>query len=337
MAEASSEMLIPVPTELTYIRAVNAALDWALTEFPTSIVFGEDVAIPNGPFGATKGLMAKFGERVFDTPISEAAMLGTALGAGIAGMRPIVEVMFGDFLLVAMDQIVNQIANAQYVSRRSLIPRLTVRTQQGATPGSCAQHSQSLEALFAHIPGWRVGLPSNPQDAYDILRAAIASDDPVLVMESRRLYPTKGPVDLDAPVPDVGGCRLARQGDDFTLVTWSTMVAPAVSATEALAAEGIDGEVLDARWLAPLDVDSIFESVARTRRLVVVHEANRTGGFGGEVVARVAEALGTELECVPLRIAAPDVRVPAAPKLSAAVLPDAAAISNRIRSWLASS
>jgi pyruvate/2-oxoglutarate/acetoin dehydrogenase E1 component len=236
-----------------------------------------------------------------------------------------------------MVHIVNQIANAQYVSRRSLIPRLTVRTQQGATPGSCAQHSQSLEALFAHIPGWRVGLPAAPQDAYDMLRAAIASDDPVLMMESRRLYPTKGVVDVDRPVPDIGGARLVRPGANFTLVTWSTMVAPAVSAAEDLAAEGIDGEVLDARWLAPFDVESILASVARTKRLAVVHEANRTGGFGGEIVATVAENLGRELECVPLRIAAPDIRVPAAPHLSSAVLPDAAAISDRIRSWLASS
>jgi pyruvate/2-oxoglutarate/acetoin dehydrogenase E1 component len=320
--------------ELTYIRAVNAALGWALAEFPSALVFGEDVALPNGPFGATKGLRAQFGERVFDTPISEAAMLGTALGAGVAGMRPVVEVMYGDFLLVAMDQIVNQIANARYVSRGSLVPRLTVRTQQGATPGSCAQHSQSLEALFAHIPGWRVGLPATPQDAYDMLRAAIASDDPVLLMESRRLYPTKGTVSLGAPVPDVGGCRVTRRGDHFTLVTWSTMVAPALSAAEKLAAEGIDGEVLDARWLAPLDIDTILASVARTRRLVVAHEANRTGGFGAEVVARVTEQLGQDLERVPLRIAAPDLRIPAAPRLSSAVLPDAAVIMNRIRQWL---
>lgn len=320
--------------ELTYIRAVNAALGWALAEFPAALVFGEDVALPNGPFGATKGLRAEYGERVFDTPISEAAMLGTALGAGVAGMRPVVEVMYGDFLLVAMDQIVNQIANAQYVSGGSLVPRLTVRTQQGATPGSCAQHSQSLEALFAHIPGWRVGLPATAQDAYDMLRAAIASDDPVLVMEGRRLYPTKGMVNLNAPVPDVGGCRVVRSGESFTLVTWSTMVAPALSAAEEMAAEGIDGEVIDARWLAPLDVDSILTSVAKTRRLVVVHEANRTGGFGAEVVARVTEELGRDLERVPLRIAAPDLRIPAAPRLSSAVLPDAAAISDQIRCWL---
>jgi pyruvate/2-oxoglutarate/acetoin dehydrogenase E1 component len=334
MPDSQPESAAASAAERTYIQAVNAALRWALSQFPAALVFGEDVALPNGPFGATKGLRAEFGDRVFDTPISEAAMLGTALGAGIAGLRPIVEVMFGDFLLVAMDQIVNQIANARYVSNGSLVPRLTVRTQQGATPGSCAQHSQSLEALFAHIPGWRVGLPATAQDAYDMLRAAITSDDPVLVMESRRLYPTKGIVDLNTPAPSIGGCRLARPGEAFTLVTWSTMVAPAVSAAEALAAEGIDGEVLDVRWLAPLDLGGILRSVARTGRLVVVHEANRTGGFGAEIVTRVTEELGRDLESVPLRVAAPDVRVPAAPRLSSAILPSAATISDRIRSWL---
>jgi acetoin:2,6-dichlorophenolindophenol oxidoreductase subunit beta len=321
-------------TEMTYIRAVNAALRWALSHYADTVVFGEDVALPNGPFGATKGLYAEFGDRVFDTPISESAMLGMALGAGVSVMRPVVEIMYGDFLLVGMDQVINQIANARYVSNGSLVPRLTVRTQQGATPGSCAQHSQSLEALYAHIPGWRVGLPATAQDAYDMLRAAVASDDPVLVMESRRLYPTKGPVDLDGPIPGIGGCRVARPGSDFTLVTWSTMVGPSIDAAETLHAEGFDGEVLDARWLSPLDVDAIVDSVARTKRLVVVHEANRSGGFGGEILASVTEVLGRELAAVPLRIAAPDLRIPAAPVLSAAALPNATSITDRLRAWL---
>ena len=221
-------------------------------------------------------------------------MLGTALGAGIAGMRPIVEVMYADFLLVAMDQIVNQIANAHYVSHGALRPRLTVRTQQGATPGSCAQHSQSLEALFAHIPGWRVGLPATPRDAYDMLRAAVASDDPVMIMESRRLYPSKGQVELGGPVPEVGGCRLVRPGEHFTLVTWSTMVGPATVAVESLVEAGLSGEVLDARWLAPLDVDAILGSVAdKATRCRTRIKPNR--GFGGEIVATVAEHLGGEL------------------------------------------
>ncbi len=307
--------------ELSYIRAVNEALAWSLAAMPETIVFGEDVALPNGPFGATKGLHAKFGDRVFDTPISESAMIGTALGAAVSGLRPVVEVMYGDFLLVAMDQIVNQVANARYVSGGALIPRLTIRTQQGATPGSCAQHSQSLEALFAHIPGLRVGLASGAAQAYAMLRAAIASDDPVLLFESRRLYPVKGQVPLDAPVEPIGGSRVLTEGSDYTVVSWGSVVPDALAACDLLAAQGISATVIDLRWLSPLDLDPVLESVARTGRLAVVHEANRTGGFGGEVVARVSEALGPQLKVPPVRIAATDSRVPASPVLSAAVLP----------------
>jgi acetoin:2,6-dichlorophenolindophenol oxidoreductase subunit beta len=313
--------------ELSYIRAVNEALAWSLQAWPETIVFGEDVALPNGPFGATKGLHAKFGDRVFDTPISESAMIGTALGAAVSGLRPVVEVMYGDFLLVAMDQIVNQVANARYVSGGALIPRLTIRTQQGATPGSCAQHSQSLEALFAHIPGLRVGLASGAAQAYAMLRAAIASDDPVLLFESRRLYPVKGQVDLDAPVEPIGGSRVLLTGTDYTIVSWGSAVPDALAASDLLAAQGISATVIDLRWLSPLDLDPVFESAARTGRLAVVHEANRTGGFGGEIVARVSEALGPQLTVPPVRIGAADARVPASPVLSAAVLPSAERIA----------
>jgi pyruvate dehydrogenase E1 component beta subunit/2-oxoisovalerate dehydrogenase E1 component len=308
--------------EISYIRAVNEALAWSLAAWPETIVFGEDVALPNGPFGATKGLHARFADRVFDTPISESAMIGTALGAAVSGLRPVVEIMYGDFLLVAMDQIVNQVANARYVSGGALVPRLTIRTQQGATPGSCAQHSQSLEALFAHIPGLRVGLASRPAEAYGMLRSAIASDDPVLLFESRRLYPIKGDVTLDEPVAPVGGARLLATGSDFTVVSWGAAVTDVLTARQLLADEGITATVIDLRWLSPLDLGPVLESAALTGRLAVVHEANRTGGFGAEVVARVSEALGPQLAAPPVRIAAQDSRVPASPALSTAVLPN---------------
>jgi acetoin:2,6-dichlorophenolindophenol oxidoreductase subunit beta len=329
-------------TELSYIRAVNEALAWSLDHDADTVVFGEDVALPNGPFGATKGLHARFGERVFDTPISESAMIGTALGLAVEGLRPVVEIMYADFLFVAMDQIVNQVANARYVSAGRLVPRLTIRTQQGATPGSCAQHSQSVEGLFAHIPGLRVGLPATPGDAYAMLRAAIASDDPVLVIESRRLYPAKGPVGLDDPVEAVGGSRvvgaLGERGPDhspdLTLVSWGASLADVALARAELAAAGVHPEVIDLRWLSPLDLGPVLDSVARTRRLAVVHEANRTAGFGAEVVARVCEAAGGELASRPLRIATPDVRIPAAPVLSAALLPGPDRITADILGWL---
>jgi pyruvate/2-oxoglutarate/acetoin dehydrogenase E1 component len=309
-------------SELTYIRAVNEALAWVLEHRPEAVVFGEDVALPNGPFGATKGLHARFGRRVFDTPISESAMVGMALGAAVSGRRPVVEVMYGDFLLVAMDQIVNQVCNARYVSRGALVPRLTIRAQQGATPGSCAQHSQSLEALFTHLPGLRVGAPSNPGDAFHMLRAAVLSDDPVLLLEARRLYPEKGTVDLDAPPEAVGGSRLVQRGDDLTVITWGTAARDVLAACELLAEQDISADVIDLRWLAPLDLSHALASAARTRRLAVVHEANRTGGFGAEVLARLAEqGVLSELARPPVRLAAADCRVPASPALSRAVLP----------------
>ena len=321
--------------ELSYIRAVNAALSWALRELPDTVVYGEDVAIPGGPFGATKGLCDEFGPRVFDTPISESAMIGAGLGMALDGMRPIVEVMYGDFLLVAMDQIVNQVANAHYVSNGRLSAPMVIRTQHGSTPGSCAQHSQSLEALFTHVPGLRVGLPATPDDAYQMLRAAVVSDDPVIVMESRRLYPLKGDVDLGAPVQGVGGARVVRPGSDVTIVTWGTLVGPSLEAAETLAGEGVDAEVVDLRWTAPMDIESVVTSATRTERLVVAHEANRTGGLGAEVVAETVERLGRRLRAV-RRVATPDVRIPASPTLSTALLPTSDTVVSAVREVMTS-
>lgn len=321
-------------SELSYIRAVNEALGWALDTYPEAVVFGEDVALPNGPFGATKGLFDRFGRRVFDTPISESAMIGAALGAAVSGLRPVVEIMYADFLLVAMDQIVNQVANSRYVSRGQLVPRLTIRTQQGATPGSCAQHSQSLEALFAHVPGLRVGLPSNATDAYAMLRAAIASDDPVMVFESRRLYPTKASVELDAPVEAIGGSRVVSEGDDLTVACWGTAVNDVLASRPALGEAGIRPDVIDLRWLSPLDLGPVFASVKRTGRLAVVHEANRTGGFGAEVVAQVTEMIGPGTGLTSTRIGTQDTRIPASPQLSRAVLPTADRIFSELTAFM---
>jgi acetoin:2,6-dichlorophenolindophenol oxidoreductase subunit beta len=317
-------------TQLTYIRAVNEALRWALAELPEVILYGEDVAIPGGPFGASKGLYAEYGARVFDTPISESAMIGTALGAAFGGMRPVVEVMYGDFLMVAMDQIVNQVANAHYVSNGRQRAALTIRTQQGATPGSCAQHSQSLEAFFAHVPGLRVALPSTADDAYQLLRTAIVSDDPVLVMESRRLYPSKDEVRLTVPVEDIGQARVRRPGTDATVVSWGPMLAASLAAADELAGEGVEVEVIDLRWAAPLDLDTILASAARTKVLAVAHEANVAGGLGGEIIALVAERLGPLVHSYG-RVGLPNLRMPAAPTLSAAVMPDAPKIAALLR------
>ncbi|HUG30798.1 MAG TPA: transketolase C-terminal domain-containing protein [Candidatus Limnocylindria bacterium] len=318
------------PQELRYIQAVNAALRWALETHPEALIFGEDVALPGGPFGATKGLHDAFGGRVFDTPISEAAIIGAALGAGMRGRRPIIEIMYGDFMAVAMDQIVNQVANTRYVSRGTWSAPITIRTQQGYSPGACAQHSQSLEAWYGHIPGLRVGIPASPRDAYEILRSAIASEDPTLVIESRLLYPDTGPVTLGGPVEPIGGARVVRPGSDVTLVSWSRLVTESIRAAEAAAAEGHSVEVIDLRWLSPLDFATVAESVHRTGRLVIAHEANLTGGFGAEIAARAARECFWDLDAPIERIGAPDIPIPAAPSLQAAAIPDATSILGAI-------
>lgn len=315
--------------ELTYAQAVNAALKRALAEYDNTILFGEDVGKPGGVFGVTKDLQRTFGaQRVFDTPISETAMLGTAVGAAMCGMRPIVEIMWIDFSLVAMDQIVNQAANVRYVSAGRLGAPLTIRTQQGALPGSCAQHSQNLEAFYAHVPGLRVGLPATAQDAYDMLLAAIRSDDPTLVIEHRGMYhgPAQ-PVLLDGTIQAAKGAKLLAEGDQLTIVTWGAMVPRVKEAAERMRHEaGVSAEVLDARWIAPFDWEALNRSVQKTRRLLVVHEANLTGGFGAEIAARVqADCFGKLLAPVQ-RLGVEDLRMPAAAHLQQAIIPSIDAI-----------
>lgn len=308
--------------ELNYVKAVNEALRRELSARPEVVVYGEDVGHAGGIFGATKGLQEEFGpERVFDTPIAEAAILGSAVGASLEGLRPVVEIMWGDFLLVALDQLVNQAANVRYVTQGRYGAPLVVRTQQGVTPGSCAQHSQSLEALLAHIPGLHVGAPSTPQDAYSMLRAAVADSDPVVLFESRALYQTEQLVQLGGPAEAVGGAHLRCVGDDVTMISWGQTAAKAVEAASRLNEQDLAATVLDLRWLAPLDEEAIDEAVGRTKRVLIVHEANLTGGFGAEVAARVSERFFGELKAPVRRVGVPDSRIPAAPALQDALVP----------------
>lgn len=306
---------------LTMAEAANQALRRALTERPETLVYGEDVAVPGGVFGVTKGLARDFGDRVFDTPISESAILGSAVGASMVGARPIVEIMWADFMLVALDQVVNQAANVRYLSRGTRSAALTIRTQQGMSPGACAQHSQNLEALLLHIPGLRVAVPATAQAAYDLLLAAVWCEDPTVVIENRTLYfMEKEEVAVGTPVQVARGAVVDRPGSDITLVTWGAMLHVARQAAEVLGGRGIGVEVVDARWLAPFDYETVGESVRRTRRLAVLHEATRTGGFAAEIVTAVLEQ-GYPVSHVPLRITSPDVRIPAAPSLLSAVRP----------------
>lgn len=313
--------------DATYIQAVNEALKRELAERDEVLVYGEDVGHAGGIFGATRYLQRDFGaKRVFDTPIAEAAILGSAVGLALEGKRPVVEIMWADFLLVALDQIINQAANIRYLTRGSRTAPIVVRVQQGATPGSTAQHSQSLEAMLAHVPGLRVGLPSTPDDAYHMLRAALHGEDPAVIIESRALYQRPGEIWPDAPRQSMAGAALRRRGTSLTLLGWGAVMPAVEAAAERLGQDGIDVSVLDLRWLSPVDWETLCATVTATGgRVVVVHEANLTGGFGAEIIAGLAERLGPSALAF-RRVATPDVRMPASPVLQAALLPDATKI-----------
>lgn len=312
---------MPEIRKLSYAEAVNAALARALEERPNVLVFGEDVAEPGGVFGVTKGLRKRFGERVFDTPISESAILGGAVGSAMLGMRPVAEIMWADFTLVALDQIVNQAANIRYVTRGDLTAPLTVRMQQGSAPGACAQHSQSLEAIFAHVPGLRVVMPSTVHDAHYALLGAIYCDDPTIVIENRTLYHgEKAEISFGEPAPPIGKPIVRRTGEDVTVVTWGAIQGRVLEAADVAADSGVDAEVIDLLWLRPYELAPVLESVARTGRLVVVHEAHTIGGFGAEIVSAVVES-GARLEAPPVRVGTPPARIPAAVTLAEALIP----------------
>jgi 2-oxoisovalerate dehydrogenase E1 component len=319
--------------EMTYQRAVNQALKDELDSRSDLLVYGEDVGVAGGIFGISRGLQKQYGaDRVFDTPISESAILGSAVGAGLEGVRAVVEIMWADFVFVALDQIVNQASNVRYINRATLHAPLTVRMQQGVTPGSCAQHSQSIEAVFAHVPGIKVGLPATPQDAYDMLRAAVGDPDPTIVIEHRALYQQNGEVATGGVTQRAEGARLHRDGADVTILTWGAVLGEVLAAAEDLAREGLQATVLDLRWLRPLDEESIARAVrAGGGRVLVVHEATTTGGFGAEVAAGVTERHFAELAGPVRRLGTPDVRMPSAPVLQQALLPSRESIAAAAR------
>ncbi len=321
---------------VSYIQAVNEALSRELASRPDVLVYGEDVGHAGGIFGASRGLQKIYGaDRVFDTPISESAILGSAVGAALMGMKPIVEIMWGDFMLVALDQIINQAANVRYITNGRSGAPIVVRTQQGATPGSCAQHSQCLEALLAHIPGLRIAVPATPQDAYSILRSATASLDPCILFEARGLYQTTGTVTFADAIEPIGKSRLHKPGRDAVIVTWGTMLQVALDAATQLGAEGVDVGVLDLRWLCPLDDDGLRAAVkSASGKVIVLHEANRTGGFGAEVAARLHEFFDKDPALRIIRVATPDMRIPASPVLLRALVPTAAKVMDETRRLL---
>lgn len=321
---------------MTYIQAVNAALHDILETDPAAICYGEDVGGAGGIFQASRYLQRDFGpNRVFDTPIAENAILGSALGASLCGLKPVVEIMWSDFIFVALDQLVNQAANIRYITRGRSSAPLVVRTQQGVTPGSCAQHSRSIEAFLAHVPGLKVALAASASDAYSLLRAAAADPDPCVVIEARGLYQTKGEVQLTDGAEAVGSARLRRPGRELGIISWGTALPEALAAAEELADTGHDIGVLDLRWLNPLDADAIAELVRQCDgRILIVHEAASTGGFGAELVARLHDSNANRGALHVERLASPDVPMPAAYELQQALLPTKQRIIERVQAML---
>jgi acetoin:2,6-dichlorophenolindophenol oxidoreductase subunit beta len=308
-------------TQTTYIKAINAALFEAMRADPRVLVIGEDVA-EGGPYTATAGLAKEFGvERVLNTPISESAVCGVAVGAAQSGLRPVVEIMFIDFITLALDQLVNQAAKAHFMSGGQLRVPLVLRTQGGAGQRGAAQHSQSLEGWLTHIPGLKVVMPSRAADVGGLLASAITDPNPVVFIENKALYFRREEVsDEPEPVP-IGRARTLRAGGDVTIVALSRMVGEALDASERLAGEGIEAEVIDPRTLVPLDLETIVESVRRTNRLVVAHEAVEQGGFGAEIAAAVQAAAFDDLDAPIARVGAPFTPIPLSPPLEDAYLP----------------
>ena len=313
--------------EISLARAVNEALAEELRRDPGVFVLGEDVAEAGTPFKVLSGLVEEFGpERVLDTPISEAGITGLGLGAAMTGMRPVVDIMFGDFLTLAMDQLANQAAKIHYMSGGNLRAPLTVRTTLGATRRSGAQHSQSLHAWVAHIPGLKVAVPSTPYDATGLLKTAIRDDSPVVVFEDKMMYATTGPVPEDEYTLALGQADVKREGEDVTLVATSSMVYVALAAAEELDRAGISAEVVDPRTLVPLDRETIAASARKTGRAIVVDEGHRSYGASAELAAVIAEDAFWQLDAPVRRAAALDVPVPFSPVLEDETVPTAEAV-----------
>ena len=309
--------------EVTYIKAITQTLAEAMRVDERVFVLGEDVA-EGGPYTATAGLAEEFGvARVINTPISEAAITGVAIGAAQSGMRPVLEIMFIDFITLALDQLVNGAAKAHFMSGGQLTVPMVLRTQGGAGQRGGAQHSQSLESWLTHVPGLKVVMPSRPVDAAGLLASAIADLNPVVFIENKTLYFRKGEVPEPAVAVPIGEAVTLRRGDDVTIVALSRLVHDALDAAELLAKDGIEAEVIDPRTLVPLDLATIVESVRRTGRLVVAHEAVEHGGFGAEIAAQVQAAAFDHLDAPIERVGAPFAPVPLSPPLEDAYLPDA--------------
>jgi pyruvate dehydrogenase E1 component beta subunit len=321
-------------SRVSLVVAINQALREEMARDPAVYVLGEDVAV-GGPFGATAGLADLYGEnRVRNTPISEGSIMGAAVGMAVLGLRPVVEIMFVDFITLAMDQLVNHAAKLHYLSGSQLRVPLVVRAQCGVMGGWGAHHSQSLEAWFVHVPGLKVVMPATPADARGLLKAAIRDDNPVVFVENRALYWGLGDLPPGEGVVPLGQALVRHAGGDVTVLAAGRLVGEGLAAARSLAADGIAAEVVDLRSLVPLDLETIVASLRKTGRLVVAHEAVLPGGFGAELVAQVQRAAFDYLDAPIERVGAPFAPVPAGPSLEEAFLPGRAEIAAAARATL---
>lgn len=313
---------------MTGAAMLRDTLATALAADPDVMLMGEDIGVYGGAFGITRGLLKRFGpHRIIETPISENGVIGMAVGAAIGGCRPVAEIMFADFVTLAMDPLVNQAAKLRYVLGRQATCPLVVRLVGGGGRGYGPTHSQGFAAWFVHTPGLKVVAPSSIADHASLLQAAIRDPNPVIFLEHKRLYAHREPVPDTQPEDTLGKARTVRQGQDITLLAWSWMTVEATLAANHLADKGIDAEVIDIRCLNPLDMATITESAQRTGRILIVDEAPRTGGVAAEIASRIFETTHEYLEAPIRRLTAPDIPIPASPHLERLALPDAATIT----------
>jgi pyruvate/2-oxoglutarate/acetoin dehydrogenase E1 component len=319
--------------EITYAEAIREALRQEMRRDERVFLIGEDIGVYGGAFGVTYGLLEEFGEeRVRDTPISEQAIAGAATGAALTGMRPVAEIMFMDFVALAMEQLANQAAKIHFMFGGKAKVPMVLRTPAGAGTGAAQHHSQSLEAWLVHVPGLKVVMPSTPYDAKGLLLSAIRDDNPVIFVEHKLLYSTKGPVPEEEYAVPLGVADVKREGSDVTVVATSIMVQRALAAAEKLAQDGIEVEVVDPRTLKPLDTETITQSVEKTGRALIVHEAPKTDGFGAEVSARITEGeTFFYLEAPVRRLAGMDVPIPYNRELERGVVPQEEDIIEAVR------
>ncbi|MFQ3185934.1 MAG: pyruvate/2-oxoglutarate/acetoin dehydrogenase E1 component [Marinomonas primoryensis] len=315
---------------ITWSQAMNEAIAEEMRRDETVFIMGEDVAEAGTPFKVTSGLVEEFGtQRVLDTPISEPGFMGMAVGASLTGMRPIVDLMFGDFIYLIMDQLANQAAKQHYMSGGKLTVPLVVRTNMGATRRSAAQHSQSLQALVAHIPGIKVAMPSTPYEVKGLMKTAIRDNNPVVIFEDKLSYQMKGPVPEEEYFIPFGQANVLSQGTDITLIGTSSMVQVCEEAALILAEKGISAEVIDVRTIAPLDEHTLVESVKKTGRAIVVDEGHQSFGVTSEIVARLNEKAFYYLDAPLTRMGAMDVPIPFSPVLEDLTVPTAIGVAEK--------